>query len=379
MAQDLVEGGTPRECIAYLNFEDDRLIGIKAEELRMIADVQLEMYPMAAKRLRYMFLDEVQAVRGWEKFARRMIETEGVRVCFSGSSARMLSTDIATEMRGRSLSVEVSPFSFAEYVRHVGEDHSKSHSSRGRALLRRLCGQYLASGGFPESIGLEESLRVQLLQEYVGVAVQRDIVERNAIHNAEPLRWLVRTILSNASGLFSVNKMYNAMKSQGRAVSKDSLYAFIHHLRDAFLLFPVELLSDSANTRAANPKKMYAVDHGLLSVFSWKHALSSGAVLENAVYCQLRRRYDGIYYYRTSSGGEVDFVCHDPAGRTDLIQVCADPTAETTSRREIDALSQAMAELNVRSGTVVTLHDERVIEISGRHVQMVPAWRWLRL
>jgi len=377
VAQDLVGDGVPKESMLHVNFEDDRLAGLTVRDLRLVADVQLEMFPVAAEGERHMFLDELQVVPGWERFARRMIDSPGVHVYVGGSSARMLAQEIATEMRGRCLPVEVSPFSFREFVRHMGEDPDGPPTTRRQASMQGLFRRFLSEGGFPETIGLAQPLRVQMLQDYAGVAVQRDVIERHDIRSPEPLRWLVGTLLGSASGLFSANKTYSAMKSQGRAISKDSIYSYMRYLEDAFLLFQVERYSDSANVRSANPRKVYAVDQGLVPAFSWRHALSTGALLENTVYCELRRRFSDIHYYRTSSGREVDFACADPSSGPCLFQACAELSADATLEREMDALLEAMRELRVRTGTVITLSEERIVRAEERTVTFIPAWKWM--
>ena len=202
------------------------------------------------------------------------------------------------------------------------------------------------------------------------------MVERHSIKNPEALKTLIRMLLEQASSLFSINKTYNGFKSQGRSVSKDSLYRFIEYIRDAFLLFPVEMFSPSQNQRLVNPKKIYAVDPGLVTAFSWKYARNTGALLENAIYCELRRRYPQINYYRTKSGREVDFVGTGPTGRVNLIQVSADIGDPQTLARETAALWEAMEEMDVSEGVVVTLDEDRALEQGGKKILFLPAYAW---
>ncbi len=375
--QDLeTERGIGRSQIIYVNFEDDRLNGMKSDQLRLITDTHAEMFPAQSRGPRFLFLDEIQAVYGWEPFVRRLVDQGDFRIFLTGSSSKMLSTEAASSLRGRGLSFEVSPFSFQEYLRGLGIEVPERPDSKQTALLKNRFRQYLSAGGFPETIGVEEELRIRILQEYVLLAIHRDMVERHSIKNPEALKTLIRMLLEQASSLFSINKTYNGFKSQGRSVSKDSLYRFIEYIRDAFLLFPVEMFSPSQNQRLVNPKKIYAVDPGLVTAFSWKYARNTGALLENAIYCELRRRYPQINYYRTKSGREVDFVGTGPTGRVNLIQVSADIGDPQTLARETAALWEAMEEMDVSEGVVVTLDEDRALEQGGKKILFLPAYAW---
>lgn len=375
--QDLASQGIARSRMIYVNFEDDRLGPVPSDTLRLITDVHAELFPETLAGPRYLFLDEIQLVQGWERFVRRLIDTENIRVYLTGSSSKMLSREVASALRGRSLTIEVSPFCFREFLRHEGQDLPDLPGSRDVARLKHRFKDYLVCGGFPETVGLDEALRIKILQEYVAVAVQRDICERHGVHNPEPLRVLIRAMLENAGALFSVNKAYNSFKSQGRSVSKDSMYRFLDHVQDAFLLFAVEMANPSKNVRATNPKKIYAVDPGLVTAFSWKFARNTGALLENTVYCELRRRFDQIHYYRTASGREVDFCCTDSQGKVALFQVCADISATDTMARETQALFEAMAELDLTEGVLVTLDEDRAMEKGNRTIHVVAAYAWV--
>jgi len=375
--QELIAQGIDRRQLVFINFEDERLRQVCSDHLRLITEVHAELFPEFASGRRYLFLDEIQLVDGWERFVRRLIDTDNIRVYLTGSSSKMLSHEVASALRGRSLAIEVSPFSFREGLAHLGQRVPELADSKDVARLKKHFRDYLVCGGFPETIGLDEALRIKILQEYVAVAVQRDICERHGVHNPEPLRGLIRSMLANAASLFSVNKAYNSFKSQGRTVSKDSMYRFLGYIQDAFLLFTVEMHNPSQSVRAANPKKIYAVDPGLVTSFSWKFARNTGALLENCVYCELRRRFDRIHYYRTASGKEVDFCCTDIKGNPSLFQVCADSSAMDTLERETVALLEAMAEIGMKEAFLITLDENRSLRRQGCTINLVPAYAWM--
>jgi uncharacterized protein len=374
--QELLAQGIPKEQIIYINFEDERLEDLTVEKLHLITDVHSELFPMSVGKRRYLFLDEIQTVNQWEKFVRRTVDNEDIRVYLTGSSSKMLSTEIATSLRGRSLSFEVSPFSFPEYLKHLDIEFPKHPHSKLIALLKNRFREYLVTGGFPETIGMPEDLRIHILQEYVNVAMHRDIVERHQVKNPEALKALVKFMLDNAAGLFSVNKAYNVFRSQGRSVSKDSLYRYLDYVQDAFLLFPVELYAHSRNKRAVNPKKLYAVDPGLITAFSWKFSRDMGALLENTVYCELRRRFEQINYYKTGSGKEVDFICISPKSDVTLFQVSVDVENPETLERETRALVEAMDELDMKEAVLINLDDKRDLKQGNKTIHVLPAYTW---
>jgi len=370
------EAGVDRRQMLYVDFEDERLADFQARDLGLLLDVQAALYPDVLDNPRMLFLDEIQVVPGWEPFVRRAVEREGIRVFVSGSSSRMLSTEVHTSLRGRGMAVEISPFSFREFLRSDGLIPSAHPAARERALLRNRFAHYLPAGGFPETVAMDEKMRIATLQEYVNVLIHRDIVERHGLSNVEAVRWVVRHLLENGTAPFSVNRLYSTLKSQGRPAGKDLLYALIEHLQDAFAVFSLELCSPSRNVRAANPRKAYAADPGLLTAFNWRFSRNTGSLLENAVFCELRRRFDRICYYRTKAGKEVDFCAVDPSGRPSLFQVSADISTPATRIRELGALHEAMAELDLLRGTLITLDEEGEDTVDGRTVHLEAAWRW---
>ena len=373
--RQLGETGTAQRQCVFLNLEDERLASLRVEHLRLLLDVQAALFPDVFEQPRYLFLDEIQVVSGWERFVRRVLD-EGVRVFLSGSSSRMLSRELHTALRGRGVALEVAPFSFREALNHEGLSFQGGLAAPERALLRNRFGRYLRAGGFPEVQRMDERLRIATLQEYVGVAVHRDIVERHRLTSPLVVRWLSRHLLENATSPFTANRAYHRLRSEGIGVGKDLLYAAIEHFRDAFLAFFVEICSPSRSVRMTNPRKVYVADPGLITAFSWRFSRNTGVLLENAVYNELRRRFDRICYYRTAAKTEVDFLCTDPQGRPSLFQVCADLSAPSTRDREMAALRLALDELDLPEGVVIAMDEEEEETQDGRTIRVVPAWRW---
>lgn len=344
---DQLAAGAPRESLLYFNFEDDRLAGLAAKDLHHLIETYFQLHPgFRDKTTVRLYLDEIQLVNGWESFVRRVMDSEKVEVMITGSSARLLSREIATSMRGRALEVLVHPFSFREYLAHrdaaVSRPFSQLTKAARSALLRHFDG-YLSMGGFPEVQNTAERDRDALLRSYVDVAMLRDVIERHSVSNPTALRWLVRQLLSNAAGTFSAQKFFDTLKSQGIAVAKDTVHAYLGHLEDAFLIRTVSMHSGSERQRMVNPRKAYPVDPGLIPVFERTRRANTGHALETAVLLELERRGARIGYLRTATGYEIDFHADFPDGTLQLIQVCTDLGSKETLEREVRALMDAQA------------------------------------
>lgn len=345
LRRERFERRVARERLPYVNFEDEQLAGLAAKDLSLLLEEYYRRFPaLRGTETVTWCLDEIQVVPGWERFVRRVLDSEKVEVFLSGSSAALLSREIATAMRGRAWEVVIHPFSFEEYLRHHGHvvpERPEFVSAAERSTLERAFLEYLTAGGFPEAQGLDPATRYRLLSDYVDVAMLRDVVERHAVSNVAGLRWMVRHLLGNAAGLFSVEKFYAALKSQGLSISKDTVHQLLGHLEDCFLVRTVWVDAGSERRRMVNPRKAYPIDPGLIPVYDRTGRANLGHALETAVVLELeRRRYD-ITYVRTPTGHEVDFLARHPAGETTLIQVCADAAADEVSERELRALDEA--------------------------------------
>jgi hypothetical protein len=241
--------------------------------------------------------------------------------------------------------------------------------------LQHLIGKYVEVGGFPEVQSLDTELRRQVLRTYLDVVILRDVVERYAVNNVGALRTLIRHILAAPATRFSVNKFYNAVKSQGLTCTKNNLYDFLEYLSDAFLIYQAPIHSRSERVKRVNPAKVYVIDPAFFGVISPSRTVDQGALLENLVYMHLRRKGLEPEYYITKDGGEVDFLCTDPTQDSpSLIQVCWDITDPDTREREISSLAAAMKETKAERGTVVTWMDE---DYTTKNIQITPAWKWL--
>lgn len=369
---DRLAGGTAREGLLYFNFEDERLAGMKPTDLSILVEEYYRLHPEWRDRRRAVFfLDEIQVVDGWEPFTRRLLDTEHVDLFVSGSSARLLSREVATSMRGRAMEALVHPFSFREYLRHRGKEPKESPErfpKATRSALDKELREYLIGGGFPEAQGIERRDRFELLRGYVDAALLRDVIERHAVSHPVALRWIVRQLLGNAGGSFSVNKFHGDLKAQGIPVAKDTLHAYLAHLEDAFLIRALSLATDSERRRMVNPRKIYPIDPGLIPVYDRSGKANVGHALETCVLLELERRGAEVAYVRTEGGFEVDFLARYPDGQEDLIQVCADMETPATREREERALREAADRYPRASLLLITLQAEIARNLPNRIV-----------
>ncbi len=375
-AAALQAGPTPvaREQILYLNFEDERLVELTAEDLHLFVEAWHRRHPSVLLQDRWLLLDEIQNVPGWERFVRRLLDERGNRIVVTGSSARLLSREIATSLRGRALTTEVLPFSFAEALAHAGiaVPTAWPAPSTVAPVLRHALDRYLVTGGFPEVQTLDADLRARVLRDYVDVALLRDVIERHAVTNVPALRSLCRKLLAAPAGKFSIHRFYNDLRSAGLPVSKDSLHAWLGHLEDACFVFFVPIYSASEAVRRANPRKAYPVDPALTP-----GAGDIGHRLETVVYLELRRRGHELAWLGNADGTDVDFLATDPNGNRLLVQVSADLSDPTTRGREVGSLRTAMREREIPEGMLLTLDGAESLDVPEGTIHVRPAWAWL--
>lgn len=374
----------PPERAVYISFDDDRLVGLSSGQLSQLLEEYYRRYPeLRGKETVFWYLDEIQFVEGWERFVRRVLDSERVEVVISGSSARMLSREIHTSLRGRSVETVIRPFNFREYLRHRGEEPQKSSdrfTASERSFIEKRFREYLQEGGFPEAQGLATNLRVELLQGYVDTVLFRDIIERYNITQVAALRWLVRQCLRNPAGFLSVHRLYQDLKAQGHGVSKDALHAMFGYLIDAFLISAVPLSTESERKRNSNPRKVYPVDPGLISAFDSSGRTNVGHALETIVLGELERRKANVGYVKTTSGYEVDFHARFLDGREELIQVCADISVEQTKERELRALEEASLDYKRAKKLLLLLDHEQKLVVSGERLSRATVktvYEWL--
>ena len=380
-AARLAAGALPESQLMLL-LEDERLAGLTVADLGWMLEEHVRRFPhLQGADGVTVYLDEVQVVPGWEGLVRRLMDTGGVEFFATGSSARLLSREVATSLRGRAMEVLVHPFSFREALRHTGDEPpARAGAGTGMqpsAVLDGRLRRYLVDGGFPEAQGADPLDRNALLAGYVDVVVLRDVIDRHAVTNPLALRWLQRQLLAHPGGAFSVKKHYDTLRSQGVRVGKDTLHAYLGYLEDAFLVRTVSLHAASERQRMVNPRKAYPVDPGLISLFARSGRGHQGRALETAALLELERRGWAVSYLRTAEGWEVDFFAHRPGEAPLLVQVCLDTADDATWEREVRALRSAGRAYGDARLFLVTLDATPPPRPLPDRIVWTPAARWL--
>ena len=360
-----------KNSILYVNFEDSRLVGAVSQDLNTLLEVFFEIYPDRNEKT-WVFLDEIQVIPDWERFVRTLVDMENVNVFVTGSSSRLMSKEIATSMRGRSLTYNVYPFSFAEVLKAGKLEYEEYLSSAQMGEIIQKLEDYVRYGGFPETVRYREEWD-RILSEIVDVTIFRDIVERYDVKNIKMLKLFLNAIFNSKE--FSIHKFYNFLKSQGYKVSKNTLYTYFGYFEDSFIVFPLKRFSYSYKNIESSISKMYLVDNGLLSLQGIR---DYGRLIENIVFIELKRRSKGdLFYYKSTSGREIDFIIKEGKKVSELIQVCYTLDDFVTKEREVKALLQGSEELRCDNLLIITWDYEAVEIVSGKNVRYVSLCKWL--
>ena len=363
----------PRENMIYLNFEDDRLFPLKLEHLDLILEAYFELYPHKRDEKLYLFLDEVQVVEGWELYVRRIYDNFDISIFVTGSSAKLLSSDIATNLRGRTISFEIFPFSFAEYL-SFKNIKVNLHSSKSLSYIKNAFESYIIDGGFAETIGEDPFIARKILSDYLELIVYKDVADRYNIHNTALLKHLTKYCFTNISTLVSFTKLYNEFKSQGYRLSKDTIFNYMAHLEDAFALFTVPIYRNSIKEEQRNPKKIYAIDTGFKKIYDYAISDDKSKLYENIAFLHLRRQTKQVYYYKGKQ--EVDFYAKLETKRL-LVNVSYEIKDDKTKKREIEGLLEAMEYFSLQEAYLVTHEAKEEIVIEDKKIIVLPIIEWL--
>lgn len=370
----LLAGGLPLRNILYLNFEDERLV-LATDDLDLILQAYRELYPDILLADCHFFFDEIQNIPGWEKFVRRFHDTVTRNLFITGSNARFLSTEIATALRGRTVTYEVFPLSFQEYLWfHKAGDTGPD--SQSKALVAHHFENYLFAGGFPELTAISDpALKKKILQEYFNVMLYRDLVERYRITNLPVLRYFIRRVMEGVTSIVSPHKIFNELKSQGYRVGKNTLYEYLDAGEAIYLFQILKKYHPSVLKQDLGEKKAYAIDNGLLNAVTFAHSKDYGKLLENAVFLHLRRGERPIFFHKESR--ECDFIMTGPGGELTPIQVTYSLSAPETAKREIAGLLDACKRLKSERGRIITMSEQALLREGGVTIEVLPAWQFL--
>ncbi len=321
----------------------------------------------------YFFLDEVQYFNEWQVFVKAHYEQKNIKFVITGSNSNLLSSELITLLSGRSIPVEVYPFSYKEFLKATGLDTSDSIALiKKRNRLRRLLDDYLKYGGFPEIVLMKQKeMAREILSMYSRNIIYQDIAARYTIRKAADLEHLFFYLISNISALYSYNNLSGMLNLSDKTVKE-----YLKFFSDAYLLFTVDSFSHSVKQQLKSPKKIYSIDTGIIGAVSFRFSENIGKLLENMVFLEMKRLGKDIYYYKTENGFEVDFLCRRGGETTELIQVAKEIRISETRERELRAMFKALKENNINEGYIVTYeNEEEIVKKDNLTVNIIPSYK----
>lgn len=359
----LMEQGHSIEEMLYFNFEDDRIDSITISDLDLIKTCYEEMYDHRP----IFFLDEIQNIKGWEKFARRLADT-GYQVYITGSNAKMLSSEIATTLGGRYLIKDIYPFSFSEYLLYKKIDLSdKNARFKFRTAITKEYEEYFRNGGLPETLQMAD--KRAWISSLFNKIFFGDLVTRHQVRNDFALRIMIRKLAESVKQPTSYNRIASIASTVGKKISVDTVIDYMGYLQESWLILSYENIAAKLIDKESN-RKYYFIDNGILNLFLLDPATS---LLENQVAIRLRQKYGSqVYFYNKNV--EVDFVVYDEGIAIQVSYSLSDPETE---KREVDALLKLNKVLPMRKLMIICKDEERDITVNDVTIQVIPVWKWL--
>lgn len=375
----LLRNGVDRSRILWMDFDDERLVQMKSDELHQIIEAYRELYPEIEMSSVYMFFDEIQLIEGWEYFVMRLYKHYSKNIYISGSNATMLSSELKSALRGWPDEEETMPLSFREYCTFIGVNPDSPLES-DIAKTRNAFLEYNNAGGYPEVVLTANPLqKVKILQGYFDTMILRDLVEHYKLSNIEVLRYYLKRIMVNVTKPTSIRAIHGDIKSRGLRVSKDDLYDWADYACNIFMFLRISNYSKSLQKVESSQPKYYCIDNGLRDAVLLPQSNDDGKKLENTVFLQLYRQrtpIDNIYYYQGK--GECDFVLQRGIEVIRLIQVTWQMEDEETRRREIAGLLEASAATGCNDLYIITADkQEDITTETNQTIHVIPAWQWL--
>lgn len=371
----LLEAGVPKERILYVGFDDERFLSMTPDNFDELLQAYREMYPTTSLQDVYMFFDEIQLVSGWELFVLRVYKNYCKHIFITGSTAKMLSEEIASALRGWPDEYREYPLSFEEYLSFKGIEADK-YSEEGKAMMTFAFRDYCDEGGFLEVVRAQtKSEKVKILQSYFSTMLFRDMIEHYHIGaSVSVVRYFLKRVMNNLTKPTSVNNIYNDLKSQGLKVAKDSLYLWLDYACNIFLFRKVQRYTKSMVKQSSSPAKYYMADIALHNAVLLPESEDAGKALENIVYLNLERSLgeeDQISYFYEQK--ECDFVVQRGERVSELVQVCW-TLNEENMEREVGGLLAASTITNCKQCKIITFCQQQTIEREGIRIEVLPIW-----
>ncbi|MBU1118846.1 ATP-binding protein [Patescibacteria group bacterium] len=348
----------------YLNFEDDRLITFTHEDFNTLLETFFEMYGDH----KVFFFDEIQNVFGWEKFVRRLFN-EGYKVFVTGSNAKLLSSELATALTGRHLSIKLYPFTFMEFLTSKNVTMPKYPTTREKSKINRHLKEYITLGGFPEIV--KSKNKEELRQLYQDILIN-DLIVRFKIKDVRAFKELSLYLLSNTATPMSFNNLKHILGFKSVSTVKN----YIDHLEESYINYSIYKYDYSLKKQIINDRKIYGVDTGLVNIVSFGFSKNKGRLIENVVFLELKNRKKDIYYHKNTH--ECDFVIKKGTHILEALQVTDSIYNKKTREREINGLLEAIQTYGLSRGTIVVFDGtEKTEKINGKKIMFIPLWKWL--
>ncbi|MBM3708855.1 MAG: ATP-binding protein [Actinobacteria bacterium] len=374
MSKLLSEKGVKKENILFVNLEDPRFLSLDTKLLDQIYDVYREF--LSPTDTPYIFLDEVQEVKEWEKWVCMMHELRKARIIVSGSNAHLLSRELGTLLTGRHLDLNVFTLSFIEYLTFNNiKVETSIDAERKRNEIKGLLQKYIEIGSFPE-VALSTK-KTEILLNYFDDLLTKDILKRYSIRKTQAMKALIKYYLSNAGNLITYSSAEKYLD-----IGADTIEKFSEYLEDVYLVFQLKRFSFRVKDQEKSPRKIYAVDTGLCNTLGFRFSENMGRLAENIVFLALKRKqildpHKELFYWKDDQHREVDFIVKDGLNITNLIQVCWSMGDERTKKRELGSLQKAMEKLKIENALIITEDTEGEVILNGYKVKTVPLWKWL--
>jgi len=369
--KQLIEKGIPKRNILYINFEDERL-NLQTADLDLILQSYYELYPDLKPEDCFFFFDEIQNITGWEKFIRRIFDTISKKIFITGSNAKLLSTEIATSLRGRTITYTVYPLNLEEYLQFKNVDYD-FHQSQKKAGLISQTSEFLKNGGFPDIINFENDIRLKTLQSYFNTMIYRDIIERYKVMDAVLLKFFIKKIYASIGKPLSINKIYHDLRSMNYKVSNNYLYDFVDYCNTVFLGISVPKFHFSEIKQEKADKKVYSIDTGLLSAIEFSMSENNGKLLENMVLLEFIKSGYDVFYFKEKY--ECDFIVKKENNFLP-VQVSYFLENGKTKERKIRGLVEACNKINVKRGVIITFDQKEVFEYQDIKIEVIPVYQY---
>ncbi|MBU3925228.1 ATP-binding protein [Patescibacteria group bacterium] len=360
--------------LLYFNFEDERLVGFDRKDFDKLLEAYYQLNSPADGKKIFLFLDEVQNIKYWEKWLNRLYEEGKYKIFATGSNATLLSSEMSSALTGRNIPVSLFPLSFYEYYAYFKNkplDAKSIYDLDQKADIKKALAEYVKLGGMPEYLKTESA---ELIQEYFRDILSRDIVNRYNIKYKQGLKELAHLLLSNIGQIYSLKNLSKTIEIKNIGTIKN----YLQYLENSFLFFKAPLFSYSYKKQIYNPDKIYAIDVAFFHNIAFKISDNAGPVYENIVFLRLIRNMDNeVFYYKTKENFEIDFAVKRKNKVLSLIQVCYQLNNAKIIEREERALAAGMEDLGLKEGFIINEDIEKAEKIGDKKINYIPLWKWL--